>query len=40
MAALERLRLATPANLKERALRALVVGALRRHSRVIDPDID
>jgi acyl-CoA hydrolase len=30
--ALERLRLAAPANLEERALRALVTGALRRHS--------
>jgi acyl-CoA hydrolase len=32
VAALERLGLAAPANLEERALRALVTGALRRHS--------
>jgi len=39
-AALERMGLAAPRNLKERALRALVVGALRRHSLAIDPDVD
>src|SRR5262249_45722981 len=38
--ALERLGLAAPRSLKERALRALVVGALRRHSLVLDPDVD
>lgn len=32
VAALERLGLAAPANIEERALRALVTGALRRHS--------
>jgi hypothetical protein len=32
VAALERLGLAAPANLGERTLRALVKGALRRHS--------
>jgi len=39
-AALERMGLAAPRNLKERALRALVVGAVRRHSLAIDPDVD
>jgi acyl-CoA hydrolase len=39
-AALERMGLAAPRNLKERALRALVLGAVRRHSLAIDPDID
>ena len=39
-AALERMGLATPRNLKERALRALVLGAVRRHSLAIDPDVD
>jgi acyl-CoA hydrolase len=39
-AALERMGLAAPANLKERALRALVLGAVRRHSLILDPDID
>lgn len=38
-AALERMGLAQPANLKEHALRALVAGALRRHSLMIDPDV-
>jgi hypothetical protein len=32
--------LAAPRNLKERALRALVLGAVRRHSLAIDPDVD
>jgi acyl-CoA hydrolase len=40
MAALERLGLAAPAGLGERGLRALVVGALRRHSLAVDPDVD
>lgn len=39
-AVLERMGLAAPRNLKERALRALVVGAVRRHSLAIDPDVD
>jgi len=39
-AALERMGLAAPRTLKERALRALVVGAVRRHSLAIDPDVD
>jgi len=39
-AALERMGLAAPRNLKERALRALVLGAVRRHSLAIDPDVD
>jgi hypothetical protein len=32
--------LGAPRNLKEHALRALVVGAVRRHSLAIDPDVD
>jgi hypothetical protein len=39
-AALERMGLAAPRNLKERAPRALIVGAVRRHSLAIDPDVD
>jgi acyl-CoA hydrolase len=39
-AALERMGLAAPRDLKERALRALVAGAVRRHSLAIDPDVD
>ena len=38
--AIERMGLAAPRNLKERALRALVTGAVRRHSLAIDPDVD
>jgi len=38
-AALERLGLAAPAGLGERGLRALVVGAMRRHSLAADPDV-
>jgi hypothetical protein len=37
--ALERLRLAAPANLGERGLRALVIGAMRRHCLAADPDV-
>ena len=39
-AALERMGLAAPRNLKERALRVVVLGAVRRHSLAIDPDVD
>jgi acyl-CoA hydrolase len=39
MAALERLGLAAPAGLGERGLGALVVGAMRRHSLAVDPDV-
>jgi acyl-CoA hydrolase len=39
MTALDRLGLAAPAGLGERGLRALVVGALRRHSLAVDPDV-
>jgi acyl-CoA hydrolase len=38
-ASLERLGLAAPAGLGERGLRALVVGAMRRHSLAADPDV-